>query len=102
MGGFMQVRTPTHMFFDILMVPNALPQPQGHVQVLLNILRGFTAQSALDAPRFCISAGLPDAEVKSAASAGDVNAEVFFEDAISDSTVEGLLSKPLRLSVLRD
>jgi len=25
-------------------------QPQGHVQVLLNILRGFTAQAALDAP----------------------------------------------------
>jgi gamma-glutamyltranspeptidase len=31
-------------------------QPQGHVQVLLNILRGFNVQAALDAPRFCIDA----------------------------------------------
>lgn len=30
-------------------------QPQGHVQVLLNMLRGMTPQEALDAPRFCIS-----------------------------------------------
>lgn len=63
-------------------------QPQGHVQVLLNMLRGFTAQAALDAPRFCISAGSPDAEVKgSAAKAGDINSEVYFEEGILDETV---------------
>jgi len=33
-------------------------QPQGHVQVLLNVLRGMTVQAALDAPRFCISVSL--------------------------------------------
>ncbi|KAL0951352.1 hypothetical protein HGRIS_008056 [Hohenbuehelia grisea] len=65
-------------------------QPQGHVQVLLNILRGFTVQDALDAPRFCISAGMPDAEVKKAGRAGDANSEVYFEEGISLGTVEKL------------
>lgn len=65
-------------------------QPQGHVQVLLNVLRGFGPQAALDAPRFCISAGLPDSEVKSTMGAGDVNAEVFFEEGIPEATVAKL------------
>ncbi|PAV21996.1 gamma-glutamyltranspeptidase [Pyrrhoderma noxium] len=66
-------------------------QPQGHVQVLLNMLRGFTAQAALDAPRFCISAGSPDSDVKgSAEKAGDINSEVYFEEGISEETVAKL------------
>jgi len=36
-------------------------QPQGHVQVLLNMLAfHFSPQAALDAPRICIGAGMPD------------------------------------------
>ncbi|KAL1708968.1 nucleophile aminohydrolase [Schizophyllum commune] len=67
-------------------------QPQGHVQVLLNMLRGFTPQSALEAPRFCISAGSPDAEVvkNSETAAGDINSTVFFEEGISPETVQTL------------
>jgi len=65
-------------------------QPQGHIQVLLNILRGFNPQSALDAPRFCISAGSPDANVSNASNAGDINSEVYFEDGIPKETVEKL------------
>lgn len=58
------------------------------------MLRGFTAQAALDAPRFCISPGSPDSEVKgSAAKAGDVNSEVYFEEGISEDTVSKLRGK---------
>ncbi|KIP12484.1 hypothetical protein PHLGIDRAFT_113571 [Phlebiopsis gigantea 11061_1 CR5-6] len=65
-------------------------QPQGHVQVLLNMLRGFTAQAALDAPRFCISAGSPETQSNSTGSAGDINSEVYFEEGIADDVVEKL------------
>jgi len=65
-------------------------QPQGHVQVLLNMLRGFTAQQALDAPRFCISAGSPDTQSGQTGDAGDVNSEVYFEEGIPDSVIEEL------------
>ena len=53
-------------------------------------MRGFTPQAALDAPRFCISAGLPDSESSSTGSAGDVNSEVYFEDGFSKETVAKL------------
>jgi gamma-glutamyltranspeptidase/glutathione hydrolase len=69
-------------------------QPQGHVQVLLNILRGMTPQAALDAPRFCISAGLPSADnedaEKSGKSAGEVNSEVYIEEGVSDEVFDKL------------
>lgn len=54
------------------------------------MLRGFTAQAALDAPRFCISAGTPDSEDQTSASAGDINSEVYFEDGTSPETVAKL------------
>jgi gamma-glutamyltranspeptidase/glutathione hydrolase len=66
-------------------------QPQGHIQVLLNILRGMPPQAALDAPRFCISAGSPDSEIKDSGSkAGDINSEVYIEDGIPASTLDSL------------
>ncbi|KAF8607849.1 gamma-glutamyltranspeptidase [Ceratobasidium sp. AG-I] len=76
--------------FLVYGVMGGFMQPQGHIQVLLNILRGFTPQSALDAPRFCISAGSPDANVSNAQNAGDINSEVYFEDGIPEETVEKL------------
>lgn len=65
-------------------------QPQGHVQVLLNVLRGFTVQAALDAPRFCISAGSPETQSRETGVAGDINSEVYFEDGISEATIQKL------------
>ena len=59
-------------------------QPQGHLQVLLNMLVfGLTPQAALDAPRFCIGAGTPDE--------GEVmDRTVYLEDGIKPDVVEGL------------
>ncbi|KAI0331968.1 gamma-glutamyltranspeptidase [Cubamyces sp. BRFM 1775] len=65
-------------------------QPQGHVQVLLNLLRGFTVQAALDAPRFCISAGSPETESAQSSQSGDINSEVYFEDGISEEVIKKL------------
>ncbi|KAG8753974.1 hypothetical protein FRC12_011360 [Ceratobasidium sp. 428] len=78
--------------FLVFGVMGGYMQPQGHIQVLLNILRGFTVQSALDAPRFCISAGSPDAPVSNSRQAGDINSEVYFEEGIPTETVEKLKS----------
>jgi gamma-glutamyltranspeptidase/glutathione hydrolase len=58
-------------------------------------------QDALDAPRFCISAGMPDSEVKDAASAGDINSEVYFEEGIDPKVVEELQSTLYRIKLCR-
>lgn len=59
-------------------------QPQGHVQVLLNqTIFGHTPQAALDSPRICIGAGMPDE--------GDVmDKTVYVEEGMSEATVQGL------------
>ena len=61
--------------------------------VLFNKLRGFSAQSSLDAPRFCISAGLPDANTANSSSAGDINSEIYFEEGIDPQVVAELESQ---------
>ena len=58
-------------------------QPQGHVQVLLNMLAfKYTPQAALDAPRMCIGAGMPDA--------GNLFDTVYLEEGISEETAKEL------------
>jgi gamma-glutamyltranspeptidase/glutathione hydrolase len=60
-------------------------QPQGHVQVLLNIFAfGMDPQAALDAPRICIGPGMPDED-------GNVSGQVVsIEEGVSEETVEAL------------
>lgn len=59
-------------------------QPQGHVQVLMNLMHfGLNPQTALDAPRICIGAGMPDV--------GDViDSTVYIEHGIDTETIEKL------------
>ncbi|CDR99553.1 related to lincomycin-condensing protein lmbA [Sporisorium scitamineum] len=58
-------------------------QPQGQVQVLMNILHhGFSVQDALDAPRFCIGAGMAGPE--------GATSEVYFEQGVGQDVVDGL------------
>ncbi|RAL08096.1 gamma-glutamyltransferase family protein [Aspergillus homomorphus CBS 101889] len=59
-------------------------QPQGHVQVLLNMLAfGYHPQAALDSPRICIAAGerIPGKSV---------DRTVYVEEGISAEAIEGL------------
>lgn len=58
-------------------------QPQGQVQVLLNMLHhGFSAQDALDSPRFCIGPGM--------AGPDGAKSEVSLEQGIKPEVVEKL------------
>lgn len=66
-------------------------QPQGHVQVLLNMLAfGYHPQAALDSPRICIAA--PTSE--------STDRTVFVEEGVSDAAVEGLCRLGHKIEVL--
>lgn len=69
-------------------------QPQGHVQVLMNMeVFEMDAQQALDAPRLCIGAGMPEG--------GDVfDPTVYLEEGIPQETVEGLQKLGHKVKVL--
>lgn len=59
-------------------------QPQGHVQVLLGqIVGGLSPQQALDAPRVCIGAGMPE-------NGKVLDPTVYCEEGMPEATVEGL------------
>ena len=61
-------------------------QPQGHVQVLLNMLTfKYNPQAALDAPRICIGAGMPD-------QGKVLDRTVYLEEGISDDIAKELKS----------
>jgi gamma-glutamyltranspeptidase/glutathione hydrolase len=69
-------------------------QPQGHVQVLLNMLSfNYHPQAALDAPRICIAAG--NAELGKA-----LDRTVYVEEGVSEGAVEGLRRLGHKVKVL--
>ncbi|KAK0652274.1 nucleophile aminohydrolase [Cercophora newfieldiana] len=70
-----------HSVFGVM---GGFMQPQGHVQALLGqVMGGLNPQQALDAPRICIGAGMPDE--------GDVfDMTVFVEEGMPEETVRGL------------
>ncbi|KAI9671937.1 MAG: hypothetical protein M1817_002332 [Caeruleum heppii] len=80
---------------SVLGVMGGFMQPQGQVQILLNMLVfGHTPQTALDAPRFCIGAGMP--------GQGDVvESTVFLEEGIEEAVAEGLRGMGHRVEIVR-
>ncbi|KAM7186933.1 putative gamma-glutamyltranspeptidase protein [Rhypophila sp. PSN 637] len=75
---------PDNSLHSVFGVMGGFMQPQGHVQVLLGqIVGGLNPQQALDAPRICIGAGMPDE--------GDVyDSTVYVEEGMPADTVDGL------------
>ncbi|KAI1364857.1 gamma-glutamyltranspeptidase [Xylaria arbuscula] len=73
-------------------------QPQGHVQVLLGqIVGGLNPQQALDAPRVCIGAGMPE----EGGSGKVIDTKVFVEEGIPEETIEGLRKLGHDITVLK-
>ncbi|GAA5994035.1 hypothetical protein JCM11641_001752 [Rhodosporidiobolus odoratus] len=58
-----------------------------------------TAQSTLDAPRFCISADVPHPSTRS--TQGDIGTKVHLEEGIKDEVVEELKRMGHEVEVLR-
>lgn len=77
-------------------VKGGFMQPQGHIQVLLNMeVFGMNPQQALDAPRICIGAGMPDL------GDGQTSSQtVYVEEGIREETVKGLRKLGHRVEVL--
>ncbi|KFA52215.1 hypothetical protein S40293_00590 [Stachybotrys chartarum IBT 40293] len=70
-------------------------QPQGHVQVLLGqVVGGLDPQQALDAPRVCIGAGMPD-------GGNNLTWTISVEEGMPEETVEGLRKLGHDVEVLR-
>ncbi len=70
-------------------------QPQGHIQVLLNMIHfGMDPQQALDVPRFCISIGEWSNEKRS-----DV---IDVEDGVPEHVVEKLKAKGHPIRVVKE
>lgn len=81
-----------HSVFGVM---GGFMQPQGQVQTLLGqVLCGLNPQQALDAPRVCIGAGMPDE--------GDVyDATVYVEEGMPEETVEGLRKLGHKVEVVK-
>lgn len=79
-------------------VMGAFMQPQGHVQVLLNTLRGLTVQSALDAPRVCVGVGVD--EDYNTANKAAARPLIYLEEGISQQTADELTKMGHKVKLL--
>lgn len=84
-----------HSLHTVYGVMGGFMQPQGHVQVLLNMLTfKLNPQAALDAPRICIGAGTPEQ--------GQVLGQtIFLEEGINEDVAEGLRARGHEVEIVR-
>lgn len=80
-----------HSVFGVM---GGFMQPQGHMQTLLNMeVFGMNPQQAVDAPRICVGAGMPD-------KGGVLDMTVYLEEGIEDDVVNGLKQLGHKVQVL--
>jgi gamma-glutamyltranspeptidase / glutathione hydrolase len=84
-----------HSLHTVYGVMGGFMQPQGHVQVLLNMLTfQLTPQAALDAPRICIGAGMPEH--------GKVfDRTVFLEEGIGEDVAQELRARGHEVQIVQ-
>ncbi|OQR89996.1 gamma-glutamyltranspeptidase [Achlya hypogyna] len=86
----MSLFAESHLLHSTFSVMGGFMQPQGHVQVMLNMIRfGFDPQEALDASRFCIGA-----------AEGENGSVVSVEDTLPAAVIDGLRAKGHNIRVV--
>ncbi|CAK7567215.1 MAG: hypothetical protein SEPTF4163_005177 [Sporothrix epigloea] len=84
-----------HTLDTVFGVMGGYMQPQGHVQVLLNMHAfGMDPQTALDAPRVCVAPNYfwtPD-RAAAASSPGEVPGQLYVEEGLPEAVISGLQS----------
>ncbi|KAK0674145.1 putative gamma-glutamyltranspeptidase precursor [Cercophora samala] len=81
-----------HSVFGVM---GGFMQPQGHVQTLLGqVVGGLNPQQALDAPRVCIGAGMPE-------NGKVYDMRVYVEEGMPEETIRGLEELGHQVTVVR-
>ncbi|KAK3682843.1 nucleophile aminohydrolase [Podospora appendiculata] len=84
---------------SVLGVMGGAMQPQGHVQVLMNlVVFGMNPQVALDAPRVCVGVSLPG---KATDPDKRVDEAVYVEEGVEEETVEALRGMGYEVKVVK-
>ncbi|KAK3365865.1 gamma-glutamyltranspeptidase [Lasiosphaeria ovina] len=87
-----------HSVFGVM---GGFMQPQGHVQVLLGqLVGGLSPQQALDAPRVCIGAGMPEDGGDGDGDDDEYDRTVYVEEGMPAATVDGLRALGHRVQVV--
>ncbi|TIA92385.1 hypothetical protein E3P99_00685 [Wallemia hederae] len=104
-------RVSTNDVFMSWSVMGGYNQPQGQLQTFLNVLRGFSAQEAVDASRLCIGATRPTQTPMIAkqshlqsdtTSASEINTEVNIEEGVDDHVIRELQDMGHCVTVVRN
>ncbi|OZJ01519.1 hypothetical protein BZG36_05461, partial [Bifiguratus adelaidae] len=94
--------TAEHDLVAVFGVMGGFMQPQGHVQVVLNLLHAAkNPQECLDTPRICLSPAMPRSDSEAAAySFSEDESVVYMEEGFKDSVLNDLKAMGHRVEVL--